>query len=220
MRDNAPTQPPLRFADVLLVGAIGARKSDRTRARLQAAVCELLEDSVPADLRVDHVCSKAGTSHGTFYVYFPDVQSLLNRTLAAYIEFLEMSLLRAGHNATDRPRAVTHAYFSLFEANRGIMRCLVARAGDLPEANALFEAHNRRWAELVAEAAARHAANSGRPVPEADELLRRAYALGGMVDQYLITLFFGSDATLTALSQDRCKVVDTFATIWTRGLAP
>jgi AcrR family transcriptional regulator len=220
MKDAAPAKPPLRFADVLLVGAIGARKSDRTRVRLQAAVCELLEESVPADLRVDQVCARAGTSHGTFYVYFPDVQSLLNRTLAAYIEFLEMSLLSAGRNASDRPRAVTHAYFDLFEANRGIMRCLVARAGDLPEANALFEAHNRRWAELVAEAAARHATNSGRPVPEPDELLRRAYALGGMVDQYLITLFFGSDATLAALSQDRGKVVDTFATIWTRGLAP
>jgi AcrR family transcriptional regulator len=220
MKDHAPAQPPLRFADALLVGAIGARKSDRTRARLQAAVCELLENSVPADLRVDHVCAKAGTSHGTFYVYFPDVQSLLNRTLAAYIDFLEMSLLSAGRDATDRPRAVTYAYFNLFEANRGLMRCLVSRAGDLPEANALFEAHNRRWAEMVAEAAARHAAASGCPVPEREELLRRAYALGGMVDQYLITLFFGSDTTLASLSQDRKTVVDTFATIWTRGLAP
>jgi TetR/AcrR family transcriptional regulator, ethionamide resistance regulator len=57
-------------------------------------------------------------------------------------------------------------------------------------------------------------------VPDRDDLLRRAYALGGMVDQYLVTLFFGSDATLAALSQDRDALVDTFTTLWTRGLAP
>jgi AcrR family transcriptional regulator len=220
MKDVAPAHLPIRFADALLDEAEGARKSDRTRARLQSAVCELLEDAVPADLRVDHVCARAGTSHGTFYVYFPDIQRLLNRTLAAYVDFLEESLLRAGREAVDRPRAVTLAYFNLFEANRGLMRCLVSRAGDLPEANALFEAHNRRWAEMVAEAASRHAAAAGYPAPDRDELLRRAYALGGMVDQYLITLYFGSDATLASLSQDRKAVVDTFATIWTRGLAP
>lgn len=220
MKDAAPAPPPIRFADALRAGAIGARKSERTRARLQAAVCELLEDAIPADLRVDHVCAKAGTSHGTFYVYFTDIRTLLTQTMAEFIEFLEHSLLEAGRNATDRPRAVTLAYFNLFEANRGLMRCLVARAGDLPEAHALFEAHNRRWAELVTEAASRHAVVSGYPVPDRDELLRRAYALGGMVDQYLVSLFFGSDTILAGLSHDREKVVDTFATIWTRGLAP
>jgi AcrR family transcriptional regulator len=220
MKDDPGAMPPLRFADALLVGAVGARKSDRTRARLQAAVCELLETSVPADLRVDHVCTKAGTSHGTFYVYFPDIPTLLTRTLAEYIEFLEGELLRAGQDSTDRSRAVTRAYVALFEANRGLMRCLVSRAGDLPEANALWEALNRRWAELVAEASARYAVRHGLPVPDRDELLRRAYIAGGMVDQYLITLVFGTDETLAAISQDREKVVDTFHTLWTRGLAP
>jgi hypothetical protein len=79
------------------------------------------------------------------------------------------------------------------------MRCLVSRAGDLPEANALFEALNRRWAETVADAAERYAIRHGRPrSPTGTELLRRAYALGGMIDQYLVTLFFGTDATLAA----------------------
>ncbi len=219
MMDTAPPQP-LRFADALLLGASTARKSDRTRARLQSAVCELLENAVPADLRVDHVCARAGTSHGTFYVYFPDIHTLLTRTLAEYVEFLEASLHRAGLAETERPRAVTRAYVALFEANRGLMRCLVSRAGDLPEANEMFEALNRRWAEMVADAGARYALAMGHPPPDRDELLRRAYAVGGMIDQYLITLFFGTDATLAALSQDREKVVDTFTTLWSRGLAP
>jgi AcrR family transcriptional regulator len=220
MKDAATPPPPIRFADALLVGAIGARKSERTRARLKSAVCELLEGAVPADLRVDHVCAKAGTSHGTFYVYFPDIPTLLTQTLAEYIAFLEDCLLRAGQDAPDRARAVTRTYVALFEANHGLMRCLVSRAGDLPEANALWESLNRRWAEVVSEASARYAMNNGQPVPDRDELLRRAYLAGGMVDQYLITLFFGTDETLAAISKDREKIVDTFHTLWTRGLAP
>jgi AcrR family transcriptional regulator len=220
MRDNGPAQPAIRFADALLVGAVGARKSDRTRARLQAAVCELLEDNVPADLRVDQVCAKAGTSHGTFYVYFPDIHTLLTRTLAEFVDFLENALLMAGKDAPDVPRAVTHAYFGIFESNRGLMRCLVSRAGDLPEANALFEALNRRWAELVAEAASRYAEAQGHPRPDWDDMMLRAYIMGGMVDQFLISLFFGNDETLAALSKDRDKVVTTLNTLWTRGLAP
>lgn len=219
MMDATPP-PPLRFAHALLDGASGARKSDRTRARLQSAVCELLENAVPADLRVDQVCARAGTSHGTFYVYFPDIHTLLTRTLAEFVEFLEVSLHRAGQMHGDRPRAVTRAYVDLFEANRGLMRCLVSRAGDLPEANQMFEALNRRWADMVADAGVRYARANGHPAPDRDELLRRAYAVGGMIDQYLITLFFGTDATLAALSEDREKVVETFTTLWSRGLSP
>lgn len=89
------------------------------------------------------------------------------------------------------------------------MRCLVSRAGDLPEANALLEAMNRRRAET-----------EGRPAPGRDDPLRRADALGGMVDQYLVTLFFGADATRAALSEDRAAAVDTFSPLSTRGRAP
>jgi len=219
MKDTVPT-PRLRFADALIDGAAAARKSDRTRARLQSAVCALLEEALPSDLRVDHVCARAGTSHGTFYVYFPDIRALLTQTLAAFVDFLETALRAAGRDAPGRTRATTQAYVALFEANRGLMRCLVSRAGDLPEARALFEAMNRRWAGTVAEAALRRAAAEGRTPPDRDDLLRRAYALGGMVDQYLVTLFFGSDDLLAALSEDRDAVVDTFTALWARGLAP
>ena len=217
---DAPPPLSVRFAEALAERAAGARKSDRTRARLKSAACDLLEGAVPADLRVDQVCERAGTSHGTFYVYFPDIRSLLTETLAAFVDFLETALRAAGRDAPDRPRAATRTYVTLFEANRGLMRCIVSRAGDLPEANALFEAMNRRWAETVAEATIRRANAEGRTAPNRDDLLRRAYALGGMVDQYLVTLFFGTDATLAALSEDRDAIVDTFTTLWTRGLAP
>lgn len=219
MKDVAPAMPH-RFADAILEGASGARKSDRTRARLQSAVCDLLEDALPGDLRVDHVCTRANTSHGTFYVYFADIPSLLTETLEHFVEFLEARLIEAGRDTANRPRAATRAYVTLFETNRGLMRCLVSRTGGLPEATTQFEAMNRRWAETVAEAAIRRARTEGCTSSDRAELLRRAYALGGMVDQYLVTLFYGSDDMLASLSEDREAVVDTLTTLWTRGLAP
>ncbi|MCA1940502.1 MAG: hypothetical protein LDL26_05840, partial [Caenispirillum bisanense] len=64
------------------------------------------------------------------------------------------------------------------------------------------------------------AAASGAATPDRDELLRRAYALGGMVDQYLVALHVHRDPTLAALSADREAVVDTLTLIWKRGMTP
>ena len=52
-----------------------------------------------------------------------------------------------------------------------------------------------------------------------DELMRRAYALGGMVDQYLTALFLSQDRTLASVSKDPEAVIDTLSFIWQRGLA-
>jgi len=46
------------------------------------------------------------------------------------------------------------------------------------------------------------------------------YALGGMVDQYLIMLLFGHDGTLASVLRDRDAVVDTLRLIWKRGMEP
>ncbi|MGA7972982.1 MAG: hypothetical protein WCA36_09255, partial [Pseudolabrys sp.] len=51
------------------------------------------------------------------------------------------------------------------------------------------------------------------------ELLRRAFALGGMVDQYLSSLLLSQDPNLAGVSQDREAVLDTLTLIWERGMA-
>lgn len=51
-----------------------------------------------------------------------------------------------------------------------------------------------------------------------EELLRRANALGGMVDQCLIMLLFGNDWTLASVSRDRNAIVGTLSLIWDRGM--
>ena len=60
---------------------------------------------------------------------------------------------------------------------------------------------------------------AGPPCLNADEITRRAYALGGMVDQYLSNLFFSQDPGLIEISQDREAVLETLSLIWDRGMS-
>ena len=47
--------------------------------------------------------------------------------------------------------------------------------------------------------------------------MRRAYALGGMVDQYLTALFVTDDPWISSISQDPEAVIATLTDIWTKG---
>ncbi len=210
--------PETDFAALLQRDTCGKRKSDRTRASLMAATCILLADRTPDMLRVSDICNSAGVAHGTFYTYFSDMRRLLDALLQAFVAHVQQAMQAAGKTCTDdRVRATTALYVALFERNPGLMRCLVSGFDSFPEAAARFQALNRAWAETVADAASRKLARSGQSVPR-DELLRRAHALGGMVDQYLVTLHFNRDAALAELSQDREAVIQTLTYIWRRGM--
>lgn len=56
------------------------------------------------------------------------------------------------------------------------------------------------------------------PALPREELLRRAYALGGMVDQYLTALHLTRDPALIAVSANREAMIDTLTSIWTKGM--
>lgn len=219
----APLRDPLAcYAKELAHEAASGRKSERTQARIRAATCRLLDAAPAAELKVTDICREAGVAHGTFYVYFRDIRHLLTATLTGFVGFLQAAMRHAARGAgTDSVRSTTAAYVTLFEQNAGLMRCLVSRIDDASEAARAFEKLNRDWAETVVDARLRQLAQEGRSgALTPDELLRRAYALGAMVDQYLIMLLFGRDDALIAVSRDRDAVVATLSLIWERGMEP
>ncbi|MCL4675373.1 MAG: TetR/AcrR family transcriptional regulator [Pararhodobacter sp.] len=206
------------FADVLRAQAEGARKGVRTRAELCVALCQCLDDTPPTSLTISSLCQSAGVSHGTFYIYFPDRNALIGAVLLAFIDFLQTRMRRASRLAADDPvRAATATYVTLFEHNTGLMACLVNHLDGYPEARDAFQALNRNWLDAVVAAVARQWRQAGRAVDRA-ELLRRAYALGGMTDQYLTGLLLSKDPALQAISSDREAVIDTLTLLWHRGL--
>jgi len=216
----APDIPPLSFPRHLAQASAGRPKGDRTRAQLQIAACAILQGDGPQGLTVASICQEAGVSNGTFYIYFPDRHVLLDSLLADFVTFLQHAMRAADRGTGDAARAATRAYFDMFEQNRGLMRCLILPLDGFPEAQAAFQRLNREWIEIVVTAVERRQRRdeTAPAIPRA-ELLRRAYALGGMVDQYLSNLFFSQDPGLIEISQDREAVLETLSLIWDRGMS-
>ena len=208
------------FGLALVREAASKRKRDRTRAAIQQAACTVLDRAPLSSLTVAEVCRVAGVAHGTFYIYYPDRHALLADLLKRFVEYVQRAMCGASQAAAEgSARAATAAYYRLFERNRGMMKCLVNHLDEFPETREAFQALNREWIDTVVAAAERKLGRSNRDNSVArDELMRRAYALGGMVDQYLGALFLSGDPTLASVSADSDAVVDTLSFIWQRGL--
>ena len=211
---------PDTHATLLAERAQDKPKGERTRAQIMMAACNVLDRTPPQDVTIGAICKTAGIAHGTFYIYFPDRDALLADLLLGFVAHLQGRMLAAGHDTPqDRIRAATRAYAVMFERNQGLMRCLVHHLDTFPEARAAFHRLNRDWLETVVGAMQRRLEQEGRAVT-GDELWRRAYALGGMVDHYLSSLFLSREPGVVAVSASRDAVIETLSLIWERGLEP
>ena len=209
------------FEDALDRQSQGAVKSERTRARLKQAGCRLLKTQPLSALRVADICAEAEVAHGTFYLYFRDQHTFLTELLDSFVTYLQEEMQTASRaQSSDPVRAATGAYFRLFLANSGLMKCLVNHLDDFPEARQAFQKLNKQWADRIVQSVEKQQAKSGEKTRlPTEELMRRAYALGGMVDQYLSSLVLNKDATLIAISRDPETVIDCLSGIWKRGMA-
>lgn len=193
------------------------RKRERTRADLLLAGADFLAAQPPERLTVAAVCKAAGVAHGTFYLHFADRNDLAGCVLSAFVDFLQAEMRAAARGPGDATRNTTAAYMQLFEENAGLMKCMVVGVDAFPQAQEVFQRLNHEWVETVARAARRNV--DAARLTDAD-LMRRAYALGGMVDQYLSALFVTNDPWIRTLSQDREAVLDMFTDLWRKGMAP
>jgi len=223
---SASIPPPSRperyhFGQSLLAQSETLRKRDRTRARILAAGGTLLDRISLGALTVSAICKEARIAHGTFYLYFSDRHVFVADLLERFVDFLQSEMQQASRaGSADNARAATEVYYLMFGQNPGLMKCLVNHLEEYPASRKLFQKLNRDWMTNVVDAAERKHAAAGRAgaVPR-DELFRRAYALGGMVDQYLTALFLHHDQTLRDYSKDKEAVIETLTLIWKRGMA-
>ena len=208
------------FRSELTARAGQLRKGERTRTAIRVAVCTCLEASALADLTIADICDSASVSHGTFYIYFANRDAVVADVLLRFSAFVQAKMRQASRGEPGRPaRAATSAYARLFEQNLGLMKCLLRHLDGFPEARIVFQDLNREWLETVVASTANQLQLSGRAIDH-DELMRRAYALGGMTDQYLAGLLLDRDPNMAAFSRDREAVIETLNLLWERGLQP
>lgn len=192
------------------------RKIQRTRLRLLASIAKQLSDGAEqADLRVADVVAAADLAHGTFYRYFPDLRSAIEALVGEFAIFLYQQLAnsRAGVSGSrERVRDATLTYIRVFKANAGLMRCLNSlRREDTAFRKAFLEL-SRGWNTRMASAIGRR-----RGTTSAEEFLPTAYALGGMIDEFLTQLYLRQDPALSHLANEEEAVADLLTELWCLG---
>ncbi len=210
----------LDFSLILRIESEGMRKRDRTRAAIGQGCCSLLERMPLQELTVAKICEAVGIAHGTFYIHYSDRHALVADLLTRFVHYVQTVMREASQSAPEQAvRAATEVYYHLFEQNRGLMKCMLNNLDEFPEARAAFQKLNGEWADTVVEAVQRKMARKKRVNSiSKEELYRRAYALGGMIDQYLSTLILSREPALVAVSQDAESVIETLSFIWNRTL--
>jgi AcrR family transcriptional regulator len=205
------------FAEFLLEEARDGKKRDRTEAAISAAASRLLDHVPLSALTIAEISKAANVAVGTFYIYFPDRNALLESMLLRFVGFMQITMLNAARSAEEGRRVwlTTAAYYDLFASNPGLIKCLVNRSEDVPQATRVFQKLNHEWITTVVASLRRRGQGADLT---GDELFRRAYAMGGMVDQYLTALLLNGDPDLARLSGDRETTISTLSDLWKKGL--
>jgi AcrR family transcriptional regulator len=188
-----------------------------TRQRLKDALSRLLQDRAFHQIRLEDITQEAGVRVSLFYHYFPSKIDITQEVLAELLDGFRGDVearpksehpLEAIHYANQRMVA-------LYSANPGAMRCLF----EVHEESAPFAS---MWRSLTLDWNRRIATNLRRQFPEAfvddAQYLSLAYALAGMVDNFLIEYFVYRNATLQQAHPTPDDVARFLTTLWLRTL--
>lgn len=215
----SPDPKTLDFATVLLARAEdpGLRKTERTRLRLLASIATALMSGVErTDLKVADVTRGASLAHGTFYRYFADMRAATAALIEDFSAFVQERIASARDGETGsraRVLGATLLYARLFRRNAGLMRCLIGLTGETASFARSYQRLNRDWYGRVAAAIARR--RSGEEQPH--DVLPAAYALGGMIDEFLTQIYLRKDPALLHLSDQEEKIAELLTDLWCFG---
>jgi AcrR family transcriptional regulator len=171
-------------------GALGQR------ARLVAAMGELVAELGPAAVGVHHVCQRAGMSRRTFYDHFEDRDACfldaLREASGRLLAHVEEAVDAAGPEWEARAVAATSALIGALDADRVLAQlCVVSSLGGGDEAVALRREVLGRTVALL----------HGAPACAAPTELVLAGALGGVWDLVHRRLTDAPDGSLADLDE-------------------
>jgi AcrR family transcriptional regulator len=192
-------------------------KAQRTREKIKAATRLVLERIGFRAMKVADVAEEAGVAVGLFYHYFPDLKTVTCEVLSDFIQTIETEI-RALPHQDDRFDAIFHPtllWTTAYEANPGLMRCLLQVADEVPEFRQVWVRGNLRHARRVAGALLRQFPD---PSVTDDFALSFAFSLGAMVDGLVHEIYVQRNPDLRALLPQPRDVAELLSAIWYRAL--
>ncbi|MGI8757067.1 MAG: TetR family transcriptional regulator [Acidimicrobiales bacterium] len=153
-------------------GRVPGRRGRATRQRLLDVTVEMLRETSYRDLKVVDIARLAGTSAGTFYQYFPDVQAAIlaladDMVATGFERFAGLVTAntwkgKSGYAGAD---ALAGALIEFWEDNRPVLRVvdLTTEEGDVRFANLRTRLLNDLNNALAAAAREHQEAGRGQP---------------------------------------------------------
>lgn len=193
-----------------------ASKGDRTRFRLELATIECLEASSYNELKVAEICKAAGVALGTFYVYYNDKAEIACHAMLEFGDALiehGRASARGGNDYEAIFRTNRH-YINAYRSNASLLRCMVQLEDQVPAFRDAWYQKRLVWIERVTRSIKRRSALKVKK----DVLIQTAYALDGMVSQYLFELFVKREPMLTQYAGDENDIADVLSVLWYRAI--
>lgn len=198
------------------------RKSDRTRERLKLAAARCLSETGYRELKVTDITEEAGSSSGTFYIYFENKIEISRVVLEEFLAHLDEILSGDTASATifGSLRQTNIRWLRYVRANAGLFRCMFQVADESPEISEIVHRLNRDWYQRISKSVLRRFSDV-RP-PDGNMLLLTVYSLGSMMDEIARRLIIYPDDNFVGLVRETTTTDEQFAdflsVVWFRTL--
>ena len=217
----ATAQPsePWSFSLVDLLRLQAARsdtpRGDRTLLKLKAGAALVLNSTPYQTMRVADVVKAAGVSHGLFYHYFKDKESITLEILSELIRTSEerYSKIHAAKDAFEGIYVANLYFLNFYEKNAGLMRAALTLGDEVQAFRHLWNDAVDRWHKRIARSIRAHATSVAFPAIDSDLL---AYCLGAMIDQICRQLYVQQNPHLRGMTQDARHLAEVLSIAWYR----
>jgi TetR/AcrR family transcriptional regulator, ethionamide resistance regulator len=195
--------------------APATKRGIATRARLKKAAILVLERQGYRNMRLQDVAEEAGVNFSLFYHYFANKAELTHEILT---EFVEKYMTAVTQDIVRRDPfsaiyAANEVVANLYAHSPGLMRCLLHFDEEEGKFSDIFRAMTLDWHKRIAQGI-----HKQFPDMPADEhtLLMVAYALGGMVDNFMFERFVDRNPVLVDALPSPSSAAQFLAIIWYR----
>jgi TetR/AcrR family transcriptional regulator, ethionamide resistance regulator len=188
-----------------------------TRERIKKAAILVLETQGYRNMRLQDVAEEAGVNFSLFYHYFASKSELTHEILTEFVN----SFMSVETRLTPRTDPFSAIYFAneimanRYENSPGLMRCLVHFDEEESRFSDIFREVTLDWHKKIAKSM-----HKRFPDIPADEqtLLMVAYALGGMIDNFLFERFVDRNPVLVESFPDSSSVAHFLSIMWYRAV--
>jgi AcrR family transcriptional regulator len=188
-----------------------------TRDRLKVALTSLLQQRAFHEIRLEDIADLAGVRVSLIYHYFQSKEDITYEVLADILGVFsaDISLRTKDLTPLEAIHVANEKMIALYASNPGAMRCLVETQQDIASFSRMWRTLTLDWNRRIAGSLARQFPNAfGRDL----EYLALAYALAGMVDNYLYEYFVLENAELRQVHPTQDALARFLTTIWHRAL--